>query len=78
MADAAALPVPRDISSEEYRIYTYASGRQFRIDHPMSLYLLDGDTTHRVVDESGVTHRPERGWVGISWKPLPGAQPFDF
>lgn len=59
-----------DITSEEFRVYTYPDGSTFRIDNPATLYLLfddKGGVSHRVVDADGVTHRPERGYVGISW-----------
>lgn len=67
-----------DISSEEYRVYTYASGVTFRIDDPAELHVIEDDkgTTHRVVDKAGMTHRPERGWIGISWKPRDGQPAF--
>lgn len=66
-----------DISSEEYRVYTYAGGETYRIDYPVALFVLDETgTTHRIVDKDGVTHRPERGWVGISWKPKDGEPAF--
>lgn len=64
-----------DISSEEFRIYTYPNGDTFRIDEPATLWVLDGGS-HRVSDKSGMTHRPERGWTGISWKPADGAPRF--
>lgn len=66
---------PIDVGSESYRIYTYADGKRFRIENPSLLYILPCGS-HRVVDEAGVTHRPERGYVGISWKPLPGQPAF--
>lgn len=65
-----------DISSEQYREYAYPNGKAFRIDNPKDLYILTDTGSHRVVDTSGVTHRPERGYVGISWKPTSGAPPF--
>lgn len=68
-----------DISSEEWRLYTYPSGAQVRIDDPVAIYVIKderGGVTHRVVDKDGVTHRPERGWIMISWKPKPGAPAF--
>jgi hypothetical protein len=64
-----------DITSEHYRTYTYADGRRFRIDNPKTLYIL-ANGGHRVVDKAGVTHRPERGYVGISWMPKDGEPPF--
>lgn len=66
-----------DISSEQYRVYNYANGQTFRIDDPVRLYVLDDNgTSHRVVDAIGMTHRPERGWVGISWMPKAGEPAF--
>lgn len=67
-----------DISSEEYRTYTYPSGATFSIEQPATLHIITDDKgdTHRVIDKDGVTHRPERGWVGISWKPRDGQPSF--
>ena len=65
-----------DITSELYRIYTYANGAKFRISGPATLYIKDG--SHRIVDTDGVTHRPSRDWVGISWKPRSGKKAFEF
>lgn len=67
-----------DITSEEYRVYTYGNGITFRIDAPAQLHVLSDDkgVSHRVIDCDGVTHRPERGWVAISWKPKPGEPSF--
>jgi hypothetical protein len=70
---------PIDISSEEWRIYTYPNGSEAHIENPVCLYVIKDDrggVTHRVVDKDGVSHRPERGWVKISWKPKPGAPAF--
>jgi len=67
-----------DIATEQWRIYTYPNGDTFKISQPMMLWVIADErgTTHRVVDKEGVTHRPERGWVGISWLPAPDAAPF--
>jgi hypothetical protein len=67
-----------DITSEAQRTYTYPNGDKFVIDEPAELHVIDDDrgTTHRVIDKAGVTHRPERGWVGISWKPREGQPAF--
>lgn len=64
-----------DVADELYRVYTYEDGRKFRINRPKTVYVL-ADGGHRVVDSDGVTHRPERNYVGISWKPKDGAAPF--
>jgi hypothetical protein len=74
MTDTVTAPKALDVSSEAYRIYTYSDGGQFRIDCPVELFIVGG--SHRVVDADGVTHRPERGFVGISWKPFAGAPAF--
>lgn len=71
MTDATVLT----ISSEEYRVYAYAGGATFTIVAPVTLHVLPSGS-HRVIDAAGVTHRPERGWLGISWKPKPGEPAF--
>jgi hypothetical protein len=67
-----------DISSEQFRVYTYGDGSTYRIEDPATLHVLtdDAGTSHRVIDKAGMTHRPERGWVGISWQPRDGAPAF--
>lgn len=67
-----------DITSEEFRVYTYADGSTFRVENPATLFVIDDErgTTHRVVDTDGVTHRPERGFVGISWAAKAGQPKF--
>lgn len=67
-----------DISSEAFRVYTYGNGSTFHITEPAELYVMTDEkgTTHRVIDKAGVTHRPERGWVGISWQPRDGKPAF--
>jgi hypothetical protein len=70
-----AKPDPVDISSEAYRFYTYADGKTFRIDGPVSLYVLPNGS-HRIVDGSGLTHRPSPDFVGISWMPQTGQPAF--
>lgn len=64
-----------DISSEEYRTYTYASGARFTIVTPYKLHVMENGS-HRVIDQAGVTHRPSPDYVGISWKPRAGEPPF--
>lgn len=64
-----------DISSEEYRTYTYAGGSQFTIMAPCKLNVMPNGS-HRVIDQGGITHRPSPDFVGISWKPRPGEPAF--
>lgn len=66
-----------DISNEEYRVYTYPDGVRLRINRPVKLYVVYDDVgpvnpSHRVVDAEGMTHRPERGWISVSWKSAEG------
>ncbi|WP_159585952.1 hypothetical protein [Chelativorans xinjiangense] len=59
-----------EITTEEYREYHYGDGDVYRIDGPVRLWWKrdeDGDS-HRILDASGVTHYPRRGWVAITWK----------
>lgn len=63
-----------DISTEQWRLYTYADGT-YRIDAPVALHITDSGS-HRVIDADGVTHRPTPGWLGLSWKPRDGQQAF--
>lgn len=71
-----APPKPHDISVEQFREYTYPNGDKFRITGPVELYILPNGS-HRVVDVSGVTHRPTPGYLGISFKQSDG-KPFSF
>lgn len=78
MTDAIAAtpqPVSLDISSEQYREYTYPNGDKFKIDGPTGLHITDTGS-HRVIDRFGVTHRPEKGYIGISWKAREGQPKF--
>ena len=45
--------VEKDISGEIWREYDFGD-RVYRIDRPKRLFI--GETTHRIVDEKGVTH----------------------
>lgn len=64
-----------EISNEVFREYVYPDGSVFRIERPTHLFILNG--SHRVVDAAGVTHRPERGYLGIRWQQNDG-KPFAF
>lgn len=69
---------PIDITSEAERVYHYGNGSKFYVPTPKELHVIDDEkgVTHRVVSMNGRTYRPERGWVGISWEPKPGAPAF--
>lgn len=68
-------PVGIDISSEEYRVYTYGDGQKYKISAPKTLFITESGS-HRVVDSIGMTHRPSPNFVGLSWKPREGAPAF--
>lgn len=49
----------RDISTEEWREYvldTACGEKIYRIDKPLALVTRQGGTTHRIVDDQGITH----------------------
>lgn len=59
-----------DLLCEEWREYDF-SGRVYRINDPVKLYLRPGCTTHRVLDTNGVVHcMPKPGEFGcvLRWK----------
>lgn len=76
----SAEVTPTDITNEEYRVYSYANGAEYRIDGPQQLYIFEGKSgwTQRIVDANGVTHRPSPGFVAIRWKPTAGTLAFNF
>lgn len=68
----------KDISKELYREYDF-SGRVYRIDEPVSLFI--GNTTHRVIDSKGVAHcLPSPGNHGcvLRWMPKDQGNPVQF
>ena len=69
-----------DISKELWREYDF-SGRVYRIDNPVMLYMHANGTTHRVVDKDGVAHCvPIPGPFGcvLRWKNKDGVPPVNF
>ena len=55
MSNATSKLEQRDVTTELWREYDFG-GRVYRIDHPQSLYLRPGGSTHRVVDDKGIVH----------------------
>jgi hypothetical protein len=76
VAEATPIPKPHDISVEQFREYVYPNGDKLRITGPKELYIM-ANGSHRVVDASGLTHRPTPGYLGIAWKQSDG-RPFSF
>ncbi len=70
---------PLSLKDEHWREYEFlVEGddqlRVYRIEKPVALYYRIGGTTHRVVDEDGVTHCvPTVGYLGcvLRWKAEP-------
>lgn len=65
---------PKDLSVEEWREYDFG-GRTYRIENPVSLYMREGGTTHRIVDSNDVVHCvPAPGFNGcvLRWSVKPG------
>ena len=61
-----------DISSEEWREYTYmndASVFDERIEKPQ--YLSRSESGHYILDVEGVMHFMPKGWIHLKWKADP-------
>jgi hypothetical protein len=54
-----------DISSEQFRSYTFAESEVY-IDKPQYLAVSAGG--HRVLDAQGVSHYIPKGWIHLKWK----------
>lgn len=69
-----------NLTTEAWREYDFVdrfSGvrRIYRIENPILLYIYEGCTTHRVVDEQGIVHCvPAIGCCQcvLRWSPKPG------
>lgn len=72
------MTAPIDVSTEQRRTYHYAGGKTFEVKEPLRVHVIEDakGITHRVEAVDGQTYRPERGWLGISWEPKPGAPAF--
>ena len=55
-----------DISSEEYREYTFPNGEKVKIESPKKLNVSDSGG-HRVVDGEGKGHYIPNGWIHLEW-----------
>lgn len=67
-----------DITSEVYREYHYiveGSRGVYVIHSPVNVTVMENGS-HRVVDSSGITHRPTPGFIAINWKPKDGSPAF--
>jgi hypothetical protein len=66
-----------DISSEEYRVYTFAyEGNLSEVKISEPLYLAVSNSGHRILDNSGISHYIPKGWFHLSWKAKEGEPHF--
>jgi len=64
-----------DITSEIYRKYEYTDGGQIIIDKPTHLNISKSGG-HRILDEKGISHYIQSGWIHLSWETHPGKPNF--
>jgi hypothetical protein len=55
----------KDISSEQWREYTFPEGQAVRVVKPLKLYV--SDNGHRILDAEGVSHYVPFGWIHLKW-----------
>jgi len=65
-----------DISSEEYREYTFPEGAVIRIEEPLLLHVKEDSGSHRIFDAQGRSHRVTPRWVNLTWKSKEGEPNF--
>jgi hypothetical protein len=63
-----------DITSEEFREYTFPCGVTVRIEKPSHL-AVSKSGGHRVLGEDGCFYIPP-GWIALRWVPTEGAPHF--
>ncbi len=69
-----------DLTPEEWREYDFG-GRVYRIESPKSLFMRQGGTTHRVVDQGNVVHcvpAPGQNGCILRWKSRNTSEPVSF
>jgi len=63
-----------DISSEEYRAYSFVNGT-VTIKNPLALSVSKGGG-HRLFDDCGDCYYIPPGWLSVKWKVKPGSPHF--
>lgn len=64
----------KDISSEQWREYTFEAGQTVHIEAPLKLYV--SENGHRILDAEGISHYVPFGWVHLKWKAKDGEPQF--
>lgn len=54
-----------DISSEQWRKYTFSDGAIVHIKSPMMLHV--SENGHRIFDAEGRSHYVPMGWIHLQW-----------
>lgn len=65
-----------DISSEEYRIYSFPGNSADIITINEPQYLAVSENGHRILDNTGASHYVPKGWILLSWKAKEGKPHF--
>ncbi|MCK0097495.1 hypothetical protein MWU60_18100 [Yoonia sp. F2084L] len=64
----------KDISSEQWREYTFSDGQSVRIELPLKLYV--SENGHRLLDTAGVSHYIPLSWIHLKWQVKDGLPQF--
>lgn len=64
-----------DISSEQWREYSFLGGDTVRIDAPLRLNV-SASGGHRIFDSEGISHYVPAGWIHLKWAVKDGAPNF--
>ena len=64
-----------DISSEEWREYTFLGGEVVRIEKPLILNVSESKG-HRLFDSYGISHYVPPTWIHLRWKVKTGEPNF--
>ena len=65
-----------DISSEEWRKYTFPDGEVVFIANPAWLNVNPKSGGHRLLDQQGESHYVPANWLCLTWKALDGQPHF--
>ena len=63
-----------NISSEQYRVYEWESGKTIHITCPTDLNV--SKNGHRILDANGISHYIPSGWIHLYWSVKKGKPNF--
>jgi hypothetical protein len=64
-----------DISTEQFREYTFAGGQILRIENPLQLNISESGG-HRIFDAQGFSYYVPKGWLHLKWQARKGQPNF--